>query len=314
MTNPTFNFLPKKNPLKIISSLLKSDSRNKAAVLTLFIGVLLLGLIQTSVNFSYSKPVTRSAAQASELTNDVAALVFGENFDNRNEMERIIEDKIKFVATRKAFMPSLYVVAKHESEIRNVARSKNIPENVALGISFLENGGSETAISVAGAAGIYQLMPGTARGQGMRVDRYQDDRLDPNKSIEAGLSYLLGNYRTLGDWGLAIWSYHAGAGNVCKAVKIYAEAIHGETLGVCGTAIGQYVKQHAITVHTILSNKAVQARLTDKLKDDSAGYAYKVVATSRLFELNKTLGDREFAERLSELAANLQSVQKFLES
>ena len=73
---------------------------------------------------------------------------------------------------------------------------------LAIGIAFLENGGSETAVSVAGAAGMYQFMPSTARSYNLVVSRYQDDRLNPEKATEAAMNYLQNNYKLRETGGL----------------------------------------------------------------------------------------------------------------
>ncbi|KKW15975.1 MAG: Lytic transglycosylase catalytic, partial [Parcubacteria group bacterium GW2011_GWA2_50_10b] len=147
-----------------------------------------------------------------------------------------------------------------------------------------ENGGSDTAVSSAGALGVFQLMPGTARSLGLTVNKKVDERKIPEKNIAAGMKYLKGNFERFGDWGLATWAYHAGEGNVSKAIKIYAKAKDNITLaGVKDPkAMRDYVEKHDITVHKLLSDPSVK-KFTQKLKDDSQGYPYKVVATAALF-------------------------------
>jgi soluble lytic murein transglycosylase-like protein len=187
-----------------------------------------------------------------------------------------------------------------------------VPEDVAIGIAFLENGGSETARSVAGAVGIYQLMPGTARSLGLDPS----ERLNPQKNIEAGLTYLSNNYRRFGDWGLAIWSYHAGEGNVCRAIQIYAES-NGVNLGNClanPADVRNFVAHQGLNVHKLLSRPNVQSRLTNKLNDDSSGYPYKVLATAHLFGLAKNLPHNEFINRIALLNSQNMGLQDFFRS
>ena len=307
------NFLPKELHHKTINKLERLwPAKTKASLAAIFLGMLLLGLVQTSVNFT-GPAISNSTAAASNISGDAADIVFGKNFSDPAEQEQILEKQVKLVASRPAFVPSLYVVKKHEDEIRRVARAKGLPEEIALGIFFLENGGSENAVSVAGAAGIAQLMPGTAREMGLVVNRGRDDRLNPNLAIEAGLTYLAGNLAMLGDPGLAAWSYHAGAGNVCKAVRVYAESAYGDRLEG-GRGRNEYGKNRGITVHKVLSNAAVQRRVTSGLYDDSAGYPYKVMATAHLFELNKKLKDHEFLRRVVLLNADALKVKDLFKS
>lgn len=76
-----------------------------------------------------------------------------------------------------------------------------------------------TAESRMGAKGIWQFMYTTARGYGMRIDSWMDERMDPVKSTEAAAKYLREAYAVLGDWSLAIASYNCGMGNVNKAIR-----------------------------------------------------------------------------------------------
>jgi hypothetical protein len=110
------------------------------------------------------------------------------------------------------------------------------------------------------------------------------------------MRYLRSNFDRFGDWGLATWAYHAGEGNVSKALKIYAKANHGVDLAGVKNAsqTREYVEQHGITVHKLLSDPAVK-QFTKKLNDDSSGYPYKVVATATLFKEAKKA--KEVAER-----------------
>lgn len=202
-----------------------------------------------------------------------------------SESKASIEKQVEFVSTRKAYPASLSVVQKHAETIKREASKHNVPEDVAIGVALLENGGSETAISPAGALGVFQLMPGTARSLGLTVNKKVDERRNPQANIEAGVRYLASNYQRFGDWGLATWAYHAGEGNVSKAIKLYAKANHGVNLkGVKDAAsMRAYVQKHGITIHKLLSDRSVKA-FTAKLNDDSSGYPYKVIATATLFK------------------------------
>lgn len=230
-----------------------------------------------------------AGVNAGEVIADRVELAMTETFFGQEaslpKTREAIEEKVAFVSSRKAYPASLAVIQRHEKTIKKKAAENGVPEDVAIGVGLLENGGSDTAKSSAGALGVFQLMPGTARSLGLKVNKKVDERRDPVKNIDAGMRYLRNNYETFGDWGLATWAYHAGEGNVSNALKRYAKANHGITLkGMKDQAtMRAYIQKHDITVHKLLSDPAVK-QFTKKLKDDSSGYPFKVVATATLFK------------------------------
>lgn len=76
------------------------------------------------------------------------------------------------------------------------------------------------AVSEAGAVGLGQLMPDTARELGLRVDEQVDERLDPELNAMASAQYLDNMFeRYHGNPKYALMAYHSGPGNVDKWLK-----------------------------------------------------------------------------------------------
>jgi soluble lytic murein transglycosylase-like protein len=73
--------------------------------------------------------------------------------------------------------------------IFDVFRAKGLPEDLAF-TAMIESGFNPTAVSRVGAKGLWQFMAPTARLYGLRVDRWVDERLDPEKSTVAAAGYL----------------------------------------------------------------------------------------------------------------------------
>lgn len=71
------------------------------------------------------------------------------------------------------------------------------------------------AISPVGAAGLMQLMPGTAKGLGLKLE----ERFDPDKNVEAGSRYLQQQINRFKDEKLALAAYNWGPENIAKAEK-----------------------------------------------------------------------------------------------
>jgi membrane-bound lytic murein transglycosylase D len=76
-----------------------------------------------------------------------------------------------------------------------------------------------SAVSSARAAGLWQLMPATARSMGLRVDGTVDERLDMYRSTETAVIMLKGLYQQFGDWHLALAAYNCGPGRVRRAIR-----------------------------------------------------------------------------------------------
>ena len=77
-------------------------------------------------------------------------------------------------------------------------------------LPLLESSLSGRAVSRRGAAGFWQLMPGTARHLGLHVGRRGDERFNIQKATVAACKYLWELYRELGSWMLVAVAYNAG--------------------------------------------------------------------------------------------------------
>ncbi len=86
-------------------------------------------------------------------------------------------------------------------------------------LPVIESAINPNAISRAGAAGLWQFMPATAKGLGMEVNSLVDERRDARLSSRNAARYLKQLYEIYKDWSLAIAAYNCGPGNVNKALR-----------------------------------------------------------------------------------------------
>ena len=86
-------------------------------------------------------------------------------------------------------------------------------------VSIIESNLNPNAQSWCGACGLWQFMPYTGRGMGMRIDYTIDERKSIIRSTEKACEYFHNSYDLLGDWLLAIASYNCGAGYVQQAIR-----------------------------------------------------------------------------------------------
>jgi membrane-bound lytic murein transglycosylase D len=119
-------------------------------------------------------------------------------------------DYLERVLTRaQRYMP--YITAEIER--------RGLPYELAL-LPIVESAYDPFAYSHGRAAGLWQMIPGTARRFGVRQNWWYDGRRDVVDSTRAALDYLEYLHELNdGDWLNAIASYNSGEGNVLRAVK-----------------------------------------------------------------------------------------------
>lgn len=86
-------------------------------------------------------------------------------------------------------------------------------------LPVIESAINPNAVSRAGAVGLWQFMPATAKGLGMEVNSLVDERRDPRISSRNAARYLKQLHDIYNDWSLAIAAYNCGPGNVNKALR-----------------------------------------------------------------------------------------------
>lgn len=94
--------------------------------------------------------------------------------------------------------------------------------NLPLELKYLpiiESALNPSAVSRAGAGGLWQFMLGTGKMYGLESTSLVDDRRDPIKATWAAARYLKELYNIYHDWNLVIAAYNCGPGNINKAIR-----------------------------------------------------------------------------------------------
>lgn len=90
---------------------------------------------------------------------------------------------------RDRFQEALKRFGRYRNNILEVLREHNLSEDI-LYLPFVESAYNPEAYSRAGAAGLWQIMPATARTLGLQLDATLDERFDPWRATWAAAKYL----------------------------------------------------------------------------------------------------------------------------
>lgn len=101
--------------------------------------------------------------------------------------------------------------------IEPILAKYGIPDDFKY-LAVIESG-LVNAVSSAGARGIWQFMPETAKEKGMEVNDFVDERYHLEKSTEAACKYLLAAKNKFGSWTMAAASYNGGMNGVNKKIE-----------------------------------------------------------------------------------------------
>lgn len=105
--------------------------------------------------------------------------------------------------------------------IEPILEKYEIPDDFRY-VPLAESALEPRAVSRAGAGGYWQLMPGTARALGLKVNGRVDERFNVHKATEAACRYLRTLYDQLGSWSLVAAAYNAGPSYLKNQLKRHA--------------------------------------------------------------------------------------------
>lgn len=122
---------------------------------------------------------------------------------------------------RERFKRGLEISGRYDAAFRGVFREAGLPEDLAY-LPHVESSFQNHAASSAGAVGMWQFMPDTARRL-MMLNAAVDERRDPVASAQGAARYLGNAYGRLGNWPMALTSYNHGVGGMLRARQEYGD-------------------------------------------------------------------------------------------
>jgi hypothetical protein len=231
-------------------------SSTKRAISTIFIGLMLLVSMPLHADYyKYIGPrgeilftdkpmeapytlVWRKDKQFITMAKDFSgaeAAFVKKKGSSKNDGFKITKSKIKFFKPQLDFKSIHVIRARYSDMIDEIAQEARLYPELLHAVVKAESAYDPNAVSPAGAVGLMQLMPKTAKRYGV------EDRRDPRANLEGGARYLrklLTKYNN--NIKLALAAYNAGH----KAVKKYGNKIppYPETQNYVKKVIAYYIQ------------------------------------------------------------------------
>lgn len=202
--------------------------------------------------------------------------------------------------------------APHLPMIRAVLADYGLPPELAS-LPLVESAFEVQCVSSAGAAGLWQLMPVTARRFGLTVAAGRDERFDPRKSTEAAARYLAWLHEHFNDWPLALAAYNCGEGAMDGFLRRHGAASLAELSalgpGALPAETQRFVPQF-VAAATVMAQSGEAASMPREREAAGAARARSGGAARRPSDPGLTLQTRPAAsETPSSLGGNREAVR-----
>ena len=158
-------------------------------------------------------------AAISQTTPNVWDILRQEFALNHEVTQPEVQNQLRWLIAHPSYLQKLAQSEPYMYHIITEIKKRHIPGEIAL-IPMIESSYDPFAYSGAGAAGLWQLMPGTGTDLGLKQDWWFDGRRSIRPATDAALNYFVYlNKFFNGNWILAFAAYDSGEGTMARIIK-----------------------------------------------------------------------------------------------
>lgn len=133
-------------------------------------------------------------------------------YDRRERMDR---ELLAFSYMHSTSIQMIKRANRYFPIVEPILKENGVPDDFKY-LMVIESSVNPQARSGAGAAGLWQFMPATAKEFGLEVAHTVDERYHVEKSTVAACKYLKQAYKKFGNWTSVAASYNAGQGRIAR--------------------------------------------------------------------------------------------------
>lgn len=138
-------------------------------------------------------------------------------FDTEEKHERMDRELMAFTYMQTTSTLMLKRSLRYFTQVLPIMKETGVPEDFKY-LMVIESNLDPAAVSVTGAAGLWQFTRATAQDYGLEVNTEVDERFNIAKETEAACRYLLRAYAKYGDWISVAASYNCGTGGMSRRI------------------------------------------------------------------------------------------------
>lgn len=166
-----------------------------------------------SIRLMQEKPMVPSVTMTPEVPNQLAFCGQQVDLTRYNRHEGFDREIATFTYLHASTMLHLKRANRYFPIIEPILREQGVPDDFKY-LSVIESNLDPKIKSPAGAVGLWQLMPATAKEYGLVISSTVDERCNIEKATVAACRYLKAAYAKYGDWATVAASYNAGTARI----------------------------------------------------------------------------------------------------